>query len=144
MNGYSHNKTNPFTLFGEGVGSSITLFTIELSLFFWDTIRNILPTIPANSTATNQVLSYYSEIIGLFVIIAIIQNIIVGFVAPKPFVIGYLVGVGVITYFLYISAMSMIPSVIYGMAASFAIAIGSLIIRLHLENKGQRQWSNYP
>ena len=143
MNGYSQNETNPFALFGAGISLSVSLFSLELALFFWDVIRNVLPTIPASSPATNQVLSYYSEIIGLFVLIAIIQNVVVGFVAPKLFVVGYLAGAGVITYFLCITVMNIIPSVVYGMAGSFAIALGSLIIRLYLENQGQRQWREY-
>jgi hypothetical protein len=133
MNG-SYYTDDPLKLFGEGVGSAWGLFVLELAIFFWNSMQSYLPTIPANSTETTQVLSYYSETILLFTLIAIIQSAIIGFIAKKPFLLGYLVGVGVLFYVLYVYALNVIPSVIYGLGSSVAITLGSLIIRLYLES----------
>jgi hypothetical protein len=143
MNG-SYTLQEHFGLFGAGIGSAIAIFYLELVVFVWDTIRNALPTIPANSTATNEVLTYYSGIINLFIVVAIIQNAVVGFLAPKSFIVGYLLIVGGITYFLYTTVLNVVPTLVYGMAGSFAVTIGSLAIRLYLESQRPRDWGYYP
>ena len=143
MNGLN-DTSDPLKVFGEGIGSAWGLFVLEFAIFFWDMIQKSLPTIPSKSTETAQVLSYYSEAIFLFTLVAIIQSAIIGFLAKKSFLLGYLTGVGVLFYILYIYALNAIPSVVYGMGSSAAITLGSLIIRLYLESHRENQWGNFP
>lgn len=143
MNG-SYNPSNPFELFGAGVGAAWGLFVLEIAIFFWNMTQSYIHTIPANSTETTQVLSLYSTAILWFTIIAILQSAVIGFLGKMPFLLGYLIGVGGLFFILYIYALAIIPSVVYGLGSSAAITLGSLIIRLYLEGQRHDQWGYGP
>jgi CBS domain containing-hemolysin-like protein len=134
---------NEVEQFFAGLGSVGTVVALEFGAFLYNTVFNLLPTIPQNSATNNSIMANLSLFAGLFILLNLAQSFIVGSFAPKPYVIGFLLGDGVFVYAFYIYVMNLIPSVVWGMAVSFLIVIGCFILRLHFE-KPQRYdpWNN--
>lgn len=141
----NNQQEDPFKQFGYGLASVSTLFVIEFAVFVYDIVSKALTeavkTLPQSGT-TNSYLINFSSYIALFIIIGIVQSLLVGLMASKPYIFGFLVGDAIITFILWSYLWDIIPSVVIGMASGFLIVIGCLIFRLHFEkpNYGYREF----
>jgi len=105
-----------------GYGSAGILYAIERWLFLFG------PPI-----GTNPFNAGVYSLIGYFIIAVIIQSFLVGIIAPQLYAVGFLLGDGVVIYYLNSSLFSdFTPSPIVITAISMLFVIVCLIARLFL------------
>lgn len=134
--------------FSRGLGTGIGVLVIELLIFAFDTIRdaitNGISTLPSSSVTQQYNLLNFSSWDTLFAAVLILQSIIIGFFADTEFVLGFLIGNGIVLVLGIFCLWNVSSSVVIGMGISFLIALGCFIIKSHLKkppmNQNEYSW----